>query len=194
MNIKFFNSQARFRAWLERNHDKVNELWVGFHKKHSRKKSITYQEALDEALCFGWIDGLKKRVDDTSYTMRFTPRKPKSIWSRVNTKRAEELKAEGRMTPAGLKAFASRDPKRSGLYSFENAPQTLDVLLEKRFQAHKKAWSYFQAQPPGYKKTFIFWIMSAKKEETRLRRLDQLISVSAKGLRLDPLTGKPAAE
>lgn len=191
MQIKFFDSQSRFRHWLARNYDKKNELWVGFHKKHSKKKGITYPQALDEALCFGWIDGVKKRVDDTSYTMRFTPRKPKSIWSRVNTKRAQELMAQGRMAPPGLKAFALRDSKRSGLYSFENAPQKLDSLHEKRFQANKKAWDYFQAQPPGYKKKFIFWIMSAKKEETRLRRLDQLIAASANGVRIDSLTGKP---
>ena len=191
MQIKFFDSQSRFRHWLERNYDKKNELWVGFHKKHSGKKSITYPQALDEALCFGWIDGVKKRVDDTSYTMRFTPRKQKSIWSRVNTKRAQELMAQGRMAPPGLKAFALRDPKRSGLYSFENTPQKLDSLHQERFQANKKAWQYFQAQPAGYKKKFIFWIMSARKDETRLRRLDQLIAASANGVRLDSLTGKP---
>ena len=191
MQIKFFDSQSHFRHWLERNYDKKNELWVGFHKKHSGKKSITYPQALDEALCFGWIDGVKKRVDDTSYTMRFTPRKQKSIWSRVNTKRAQELMAQGRMAPPGLKAFALRDPKRSGLYSFENTPQKLDSLHQERFQANKKAWQYFQAQPAGYKKKFIFWIMSARKDETRLRRLDQLIAASANGVRLDSLTGKP---
>jgi uncharacterized protein YdeI (YjbR/CyaY-like superfamily) len=189
MKVAFFTTRSRFHRWLERNHDKSTELWVGFHKKHSGKQSITYNEALDEALCFGWIDGLRKSVNDISYTIRFTPRKAKSIWSRVNTKRAEELKELGCMKLPGLKAFAARDERRSGIYSFESAPRKLAAAYEKRFKANKKAWTFFQGQPPGYRRTASFWVMSAKQEETRLRRLARLVGDSAKGLRLAVITG-----
>lgn len=190
MNIKFFKSAAECRQWLERNHDQVTEQWFGFYKKNSGKRGITYQEALDEALCFGWIDGLKKSVDDSSYTYRFTPRKPKSIWSQVNTKRAGALRKLGRMKPAGLKALAARDPARSGIYSFENRPRKLSASCENEFKAHKEAWEFFQAQPPGYKRTCSFWVMSAKQEATRLRRLGSLIGASEKKTRLGVVAGK----
>lgn len=190
MNIKFFKSAAECRLWLERNHDQVTEQWFGFYKKNSGKRGITYQEALDEALCFGWIDGLKKSVDESSYTYRFTPRKAKSIWSQVNTKRAGELRKLGRMKPAGLKALAARDPERSGIYSFENRPRKLSASCEKEFKAHQEAWGFFQAQPPGYKRTAIFYVMSAKQEATRLRRLAVLISASEQKTRLGMVTGK----
>jgi uncharacterized protein YdeI (YjbR/CyaY-like superfamily) len=189
MDVRFFKSPARFHDWLEKNHDKVSELWVGFHKKGSGKPSITYPEALDEALCFGWIDGVRQSLDESSYTIRFTLRKPKSIWSNVNTKRATVLKKLGRMKPSGLKAFAAREDKRSGVYSFENAPRELDEVYAKRFRANKKAWDFFAAQPPFFKRTVAFWIMSAKKEETRLRRLDGLMRASEKGERLTDITG-----
>ena len=190
MKVTYLTSPSQFRRWLDRYHDKESELWVGFHKKHSGKPSITYNEALDEALCFGWIDGVRKSVNETSYTIRFTPRKAKSIWSLVNIGHVERLKKLGRMKPSGQKAFAARDEKRSGVYSFENAPRKLDAAYEKKFKANKKAWAFFQSQPPGYQRIASFWIMSAKQEETRLRRLDRLISDSEKGLRVGLITSK----
>lgn len=188
--IKFFSTQSLFRQWLAKNHTRSAELWVGFKKKKSGKKSITYAEALDEALCFGWIDGVRKSLDESSYTIRFTPRKPKSIWSRVNTKRALELSKLGRMKPSGLEAFALRDPQRSGIYSFETSARKLAAAYETKFRAKKRAWEYFQRQPPGYRKLATFWVMSAKKEETRLRRLEQLIGDSAKAKRLGIIAGR----
>jgi uncharacterized protein YdeI (YjbR/CyaY-like superfamily) len=188
MKPRFFKTADAFREWLEKNHDKETELSVGFHKKNSGKPSITYPEALDEALCFGWIDGVRRNVNETSYSIRFTPRKTKSIWSVVNMRRATELENLGLMRPPGLRAFQARDPKRSGIYSFENAARELDPEFEKRFRANKKAWDFFQAQPPYITKVCKFWVMSAKKEETRLRRLDQLIASSAKGQRRGVMT------
>ena len=183
MEPKFFTSAEKFRQWLEKNHDRANELLLGFHKKDSGKKSITYPEALDEALCFGWIDGVRKRLDETSYTIRFTPRKPRSIWSNVNVRHVERLQKEGRMAEPGLKAYALRDPKRTGIYAFENRPKEFSPEFEKKFRANKRAWEFFQNEPPSIRKTCVFWVMSAKKEETQLRRLDQLIARSAQGIR-----------
>jgi len=190
MKPKFFSSPAQFRQWLEQNHDRATELLVGFHKKSSGKKSITYAEALDEALCFGWIDGVRKGLNETSYVQRFSPRKPRSIWSLINVRHVERLKKQGRMHPAGLGAYARRDPKRTGIYSFENEPHKLAPAYEKRFRENKNAWKFFQEQPPYYKKLMIFRIMSAKKEETRLRRLEQTIESSVQGKRIGLLTAK----
>jgi uncharacterized protein YdeI (YjbR/CyaY-like superfamily) len=191
MKPKFFSTPADFRAWLERNHASASELLIGFHKKSSGKKSITYPEALDEALCFGWIDGVRRKLNETSYVQRFTPRKPNSIWSLINVRHIERLTKEGRMHASGLAAYARRDPKRTGVYSFENRPRELSAAYEKRFRQHKTAWEFFQAQPAYYKRLLIFRIMSAKKEETQIRRLEQLIEISAKGQRLGLLTAKP---
>ena len=184
MEPKFFTSPDKFREWLEKNHDRAAELLVGFHKKDSGKKSITYAQALDEALCFGWIDGVRKRLDETSYTIRFTPRKPRSIWSNVNVRHVERLKKEGRMAEPGLKAYALRDPKRTGIYAFENRPKEFSPAYEKQFRANKAAWKFFESLPPSLRRTLIFWVMSAKKEETQLRRLEELMSSSEKGVRL----------
>jgi uncharacterized protein YdeI (YjbR/CyaY-like superfamily) len=184
MQPKFFTEPKQLRQWLERNHDRATELLVGFHKKSSEKKSITYAEALDEALCFGWIDGVRKSFNETSYTIRFTPRKPRSIWSNVNVRHVERLTKAGRMHPAGITVYAQRDPKRTGIYSFENRPRELSPEFEKIFRQNKAAWKFFQEQPPGYKRLMVFRTMSAKKEETRLRRLQQLIESSAKGVRM----------
>ena len=186
---RFFRSANDFRRWLEKNHKKSPELLIGFYKKDSGKKSITYPEALDEALCFGWIDGVRRSVDNDSYSIRFTPRKGKSIWSLVNTRKANELIRLGRMHQSGLDAFGLRDPKRTGIYSFENAERRLRPEYEQKFQANKKAWEFFQRQPPGYQKLATFWVMSAKQEETRLRRLDTLINNSEQKLRERTLTG-----
>lgn len=187
MKPKFFSTPAEFHQWLEQNHDKESELLIGFHRKASGKKSITYAEALDEALCFGWIDGVRKKLNETSYVQRFTPRKPKSIWSNVNVNHVERLKTEGRMQAAGLAAYERRTPERTGIYAFENRPHQLSRAYEKRFRENKKAWEFFEKQPPYYKRLTIFRIMSAKKEETQVRRLEQLIECSANGKRLGML-------
>lgn len=187
---KFFATPEKFREWLEKNHASANELLVGFHKKSSGKKSITYAEALDEALCFGWIDGVKRSLNETSYTQRFTPRRARSIWSLVNVKHVERLKKEGRMHAAGLAAYEQRDPKRTGIYAFENAPRDLSAEYEKQFRKVKGAWEYFQTYPPYLKKTASFWVMSAKKEETRSARLQRLIESCAKGERIGVLPAK----
>ena len=178
---KFFKSQKDFRKWLEKNHNKVQELIVGFYKVNSGKQSIRYQEALNEALCFGWIDGVRKNIDETSYSIRFTPRKPKSYWSAVNTKRANELIKLGLMHPSGLKIFNERDKEKSEKYSSERKNVKFDPDSEKRFKANKKAWEFFQSKPPSYQKPATWWIMSAKREETRLKRLTKLIEDSEKG-------------
>ncbi len=185
---RFFRSPAELRRWLERNHSKVPELWVGFHKKGSGRASITWPESVDEALCFGWIDGVRYRIDEISYRIRFTPRKPKSVWSNVNVKRVAVLKKLGRMTPAGLAAFAKADPKKSGIYAYERRNATLGAAHEKRFRANKKAWTFFEAQAPWYRRTTTYWVVSAKREETRLRRLATLIAGSEAGRRLGLVT------
>src|ERR1019366_1044157 len=187
MKIKFFQSASDFREWLASNHGKVQELWVGFYKKKSGKGGISYQEAVDEALCFGWIDGIKKAVDDVSYTHRFTPRKPKSFWTAVNIKRVGELKRVGRMMPPGLKAFAGCDERKARQYSYERSTCKLEGAQEKQFRGHEKAWEFFQAQPPGYRRTASWWVISAKSEETRGKRLATLIETSEHGCRLDML-------
>jgi uncharacterized protein YdeI (YjbR/CyaY-like superfamily) len=187
---KFFATREKFREWLEKNHASATELLVGFHKKSSGKKSITYAEALDEALCFGWIDGVRRSLDETSYQQRFTPRRARSIWSLVNVKHVERLKKDGRMHAAGLAAYEQRDPKRTGIYSFENAPRELSTECEKEFRKTKGAWEYFQTYPPYLKKTVSYWVMSAKKEETRSARLRRLIECSARGERIGVLPSK----
>lgn len=187
MKPKFFSTPAEFRKWLEQNHEKETELMIGFHRKASGKKSITYAEALDEALCFGWIDGVRKKLNETSYVQRFTPRKPRSIWSNINVNHVERLKKEGRMHAAGLEAYERRTQDRTGIYSFENRPRLLSPDYEKRFRQNKKAWKFFEEQPPYYKRLTIFRIMSAKKEETQIRRLEQLIECSANGKRIGML-------
>jgi len=186
---RFFRSASEFRQWLERRHDSVTELWVGFYKKASGKRGITYAEAVDQALCFGWIDGIKKRVDEHGYTHRFSPRTSKSVWSLINTRRAEELKRLGVMHPAGLAAFEKRDPARSGLYSFENPSVSLPLPLARRFKANKKAWLFFAAQPPGYRRVAISWVTGAKQDATRERRLALLVHASANGKRFGLVIG-----
>ncbi len=191
---RFFDSGAAFREWLEANHTQARELTVGFFKRGAARIGMTYPEALDEALCFGWIDGVRKSIDDAGYSIRFSPRKPKSIWSEVNIRRAEELSALGRMHPAGLRAFHGRDPERTGLYSFERSQAAFDAALEGRFRANPEAWTFFEKQPAGYRRTSTWWVMSAKKEETRRRRLGVLIAESQQGRRVPLVTGaaKPA--
>jgi uncharacterized protein YdeI (YjbR/CyaY-like superfamily) len=185
---RFFRTPAEFRGWLEKNHDTTTELQVGFYKKSSGRKGITYEEALDEALAFGWIDGITRRIDDERWTIRFTPRKPKSNWSLKNIRRVGELTKQGRMAPAGVRAFEGRDRSRDGTYSFEQPQPELGEDLEKRFRRNRKAWGFWEAQPPGYRRVATWWVISAKREETRLRRLATLMEDSANGRRLAQLT------
>lgn len=180
----FFESGAHFRRWLQANHQETGELWVGFWKAHTGRGGLTYEEAVEEALCFGWIDGLVKRVDEHAYKQRFTPRRTRSIWSAVNIRKVEALRKAGRMAKAGLAAFDGRDPTRANLYSGENRQIVLCLTYEKRFRARKSAWHFFEAQPAGYRRTAMFWVMSAKREDTRERRLARLIDDSAKGVRV----------
>jgi uncharacterized protein YdeI (YjbR/CyaY-like superfamily) len=190
MKPRYFKSQSEFRKWLETNHTTETELMLGFYKKGSGKASITYPEALDEALCFGWIDGVRRRLTDDAYVQRFSPRKAKSIWSNVNVRHVERLKKLGRMAPAGLKAYELKDPKKTGVYSFENRPRELSPAYEKQFRSNKKAWEFFEKQPPGFKRLMIFRVMEGKQEETRQRRLEQLIESSGKGERLGVMSSK----
>ena len=190
---QFFRTQAEFRRWLERHHASVTELWIGFWKKTSGKAGLSYDEAVEEALCFGWIDGLVRGRDAESFIQRFTPRGPRSTWSAINLRKVEALRKAGRMAPAGLEAHAKRDPKRANLYSFENRHVVLSPAFTKRFKARKDAWTFFEAQPPGYRRIAAFWVMSAKLEETRERRFAQLVADSQKGERIPSLAGvKPA--
>lgn len=173
-----------------RSHRTRTELWVGFHRKGLGKAGLDYQTAVDIALCFGWIDGIRRKLDQTTYTNRFTPRKPGSIWSRINIARVERLEAQGLMQAAGLEAYARRHEARSGVYSFEQRPEALPPSLERRFRQRPRAWAHFSAEPPGYRRLAIWWISSAKREETQRRRLDQLIEASAHGHRLGVLFGQ----
>lgn len=178
---RFFRSAAEFRAWLERNHDRASELYVGFYKKASGKAGITYAQAVDEALCFGWIDGVLHRIDDERHMQRFSPRTAKSYWSQVNTAKALALIKAGRMAAPGLAAFERRDSAKTKRYSFEAANAALDNELERKFKANRRAWQYFSARPPGYRRTASFWVMSAKQQATRERRLATLIECSDAG-------------
>lgn len=191
MEPTFFPTPAAFRRWLEKNHDKSPELLVGFYKKDSGKPSITWPESVDQALCFGWIDGVRRRIDDVSYSIRFTPRKPISNWSAINIARVAELTKLGQMRPAGLHAFEQRREDKSAIYAYENAVRTLDPADEKTFRANRKAWQFFNAQAPSYCRVCIYWVTSGKKEETRARRLATLIDDSANGRRVGVVTLKP---
>ena len=181
---KFFKTPEAFRKWLTAHHANAKELWVGFYKKGSGRASITWPESVDEALCFGWIDGIRKSIDEDSYKIRFTPRKPGSVWSAVNIRNVKKLTNENRMQPAGLKAFAVRKENRSGIYSYEQRSADLVEPYLGMMKRNKPAWKFFQAQPPSYRKLMNWRVVSAKKEETRLKRLDQLIDASAQQRRL----------
>ena len=188
----FFATPAEWRAWLEQHHATTPELLVGFHKKGSGKPSITWPESVDEALCFGWIDGVRKSIDDTSYTIRFTPRKRGSTWSAVNIKRVAELTEMGRMQPAGLRAFGERTEEKSAIYAYEQKDAAkLDEASEQRFRANTKAWEFFQSQPAWYRRGAIWWVISSKREETRLKRLATLIEDSEHGRTIASLTRGP---
>jgi uncharacterized protein YdeI (YjbR/CyaY-like superfamily) len=187
---RYFRSAAELRTWLEKNHDSASELWIGFFNQRSGKTGITYREALDEALCFGWIDGVRKSVDEGRYRQRFSPRKARSMWSLVNIKRVEALEAAGRMCAPGRAAFEKRDEKTSGVDSIARANAALTRELERRFRASAKAWAFFQSRPPGYRHLATWYVMSAKKDDTRQRRLDTLIALCAAGRLLPGLDRK----
>ncbi|MGP0020370.1 MAG: YdeI/OmpD-associated family protein [Candidatus Sulfotelmatobacter sp.] len=175
----FFSSPSAWRAWLEKHHADTQELWVGLYKRESGKPSVTWPQAVDGALCFGWIDGIRKSIDEISYKIRFTPRKPRSVWSAINVKRATALSALGLMHSAGLAAFEKREGSRSEIYSYEQRKSAkLPAAYEKEFHSHMEAWKFFQSQPPGYKRICSWWVISAKKQETRWKRLAALIEHS----------------
>lgn len=184
MEPTFFETPDELRRWLERHHDSVPELLVGLYKKGSGKPSITWPQLVDQLLCFGWIDGVRRSLDQDSYTIRITPRRPSSTWSAVNLRRTRELIEAGLMAPAGLAAFETRDEEKTRRYSYERKTATLGSELEAAFRANARAWEFFQSQPPGYRKTATAWVVSAKREETRRRRLDTLIRDSEQGLRI----------
>ena len=188
---RYFKTPADFRRWLERNHAKQSELWVAYYKKATGKLSMSWSESVEQALCFGWIDGIRKKIDDQSYKIRFTPRKPRSIWSAKNIATVEKLKQAGLMTPAGLAAFDENSVERSKVYSYERERAELTEEYERQIEKNKKAWAYWQKEIPPYaKKASTHWVMVAKKEETRQRRLGILIESSAQGLLVPPLRRK----
>jgi uncharacterized protein YdeI (YjbR/CyaY-like superfamily) len=188
MRPTFFATRRELRAWLDEHHDTSSELWVGLYKKSSGQPSVTWPEVVDEALCFGWIDGIRRGIDEQSYMNRITPRKSNSNWSEVNVRRVQELTRQRRMRAAGLKAFRERREDTTPTYSYEQRHQAkLDPAQERRFRSKKQAWDWFQTQPSGYRITAVYWVMSAKRPETRERRLDTLIEDSAEGHRVPPL-------
>jgi uncharacterized protein YdeI (YjbR/CyaY-like superfamily) len=188
---KFFKSPSDFRKWLAAHYANAKELLVGFYKKDTGKQSITWPESVDDALCFGWIDGIRRRIDDESYSIRFTPRKTSSTWSAVNIARTKELSREGRLFPAGEKAFAARKENRSGIYSYEQRSAELIEPYAGTLRRNKAAAKFFASQPPSYRKAANWWVVSAKQEETRLRRLEKLISLSAAGQTIPQFTRLP---
>ncbi len=192
---KAFRTPAAFRAWLEKNHASATELVLRLFKVHAAHRGLTYKQALDEALCFGWIDGVIHRLDEDSFSQRYSPRQPRSTWSRRNIEHVERLKKAGRMAPAGLTAYAARNAHRTGVYSFEQEPPALTAAYVKAIRANKAAWAFFQGQAPGFRRLMAHWIMSAKKDETRARRLGLLIDCSARGRKIPPLEAlaRPAA-
>lgn len=188
MSPAFFKTPAELRKWFQKNHDKEKELLVGFYKVDSGKPSITWSQSVDEALCFGWIDGVRKGIDEESYSIRFTPRKPSSIWSAVNINKMDSLLKQGLVHQAGIEAFARRKENKSKIYSYEKKAVQLDEAYEKELRANKKAWGFFQYQAPWYRKAVFNWIMSAKQEATRRKRLAELIEDSEAGRKIKSLS------
>ena len=186
MAARFFRSGAELRRWLSANHAKQRELLIGFYKKDSGRGGLTYGEALDEALCFGWIDGIRRSHDVHSYTIRFTPRQKRSIWSQVNLRHMDRLLAAGRVRPSGRAAYEAREESRTRKYSFENEGADFAPAEAKRFRANRKAWTFFQSLRPSQRKGFTWWVVSAKKDDTRRRRLEALIATCARG-EFDPM-------
>jgi uncharacterized protein YdeI (YjbR/CyaY-like superfamily) len=186
-NVIFFATPRQLRAWFEANHETAAELWVGYHRKRTGRPSVSWRDVVDQELCFGWIDSVRYSLGDDRSAQRITPRRKGSIWSAINIKRFGELEAMGLVHPAGRAAFARRDEERSRVYSYENRSRGFDAAIESALRKHKGAWKFFEAQPPSYRKTAAFWVMSAKREETRRRRLRTLIDCSEIGERIPPL-------
>ena len=184
MQPTFFSTQLKFRKWLEKNHAKETELLVGFYKVNSGKTSMTWSESVDQALCFGWIDGVRRSIDVDSYSIRFTPRRPKSIWSPINIKKVADLTKSGQMTSAGLKAFSYKTADSSAMYAHAKEPAPLTAYYEKEFKKNKTACQFFNTQAPSYKKVIVHWIMSAKQEKTQLTRLEKAIASSEQKKRI----------
>lgn len=180
----YFANTSEFRKWLEKNHRTEKEVLVGYYKVHTKKPAMTWSESVDEAICFGWIDGIRKPVDEESYTIRFTPRNPKSNWSAINIRKVEEMTRQGKMTPSGMAAYEKRSENRSVVYSYENRPEKLSEDLKTRFRENQAAWDFFREQAPSYQKVMIFWVMSAKQEKTCHSRLSRLIAASEAGERV----------
>jgi uncharacterized protein YdeI (YjbR/CyaY-like superfamily) len=186
-DVIFFASPEELRDWFDANHAIAEELWVGYHRKATGRPTVTWPQAVDEALCVGWIDGVRYRLDEERHAQRFTPRRKGSIWSVINTKRAEELIGEGRMRPAGLKAFEARSPEKTALYSYEREAAAFTTEQQARFEADEAAWSFFQAQAPSYRRSITHWVSSAKRDETRERRFEKLLEDSRAGRRIGAL-------
>ena len=191
MTAPHFFSPEEFRAWLHEHHASEAEVWIGFHRKATGRCAMSWPESVDEALCYGWIDGIRKSLDDERYVIRFTPRKTMSIWSEVNIAKVKHLIEAGRMQPPGLAAWARRDEAKSGVYSFERKAATLSPEQVALFQKNRRAWSFFEAQPPYYKRVAAHYVSSAKREETRAKRLATLIGHSAKEERLPGVSSPP---
>jgi uncharacterized protein YdeI (YjbR/CyaY-like superfamily) len=188
----FFRSPGSFRRWLKKNHANETELWIGYYKKASGKGGMVYKEALDQALCFGWIDGVVRSIDAECYMQRFTPRKKDSHWSNVNVRRFSELDAAGLIEPAGRAAYNRRTPERTGKASIESPPAEFTRTQTRSLKSNPRAWAYWYAQPPGYKRLVKHWVTTAKREATRERRLQLLVECCAKGRRIPPF-GPPLA-
>jgi uncharacterized protein YdeI (YjbR/CyaY-like superfamily) len=188
ITARVFANPGEFRAWLEEHHDTAKELWVGYYKKGVPKTSMSYKEAVDQALCYGWIDGIGRRIDDEVHANRFSPRTKRSTWSAINVARMQELIQAGLARPAGIRAFDARTPNRTGIYSYENRPADLPEVYRSRLEANERAHAWWQAQPPGYRRAVTWWVVSAKQEATRQRRLDALIADSEAGRPVKPMT------
>lgn len=180
----FFPNTTEFRNWLEENHQSEKELFVGYYKVSTKKPTMSWSDSVDEALCFGWIDGIRKGIDSERYCIRFTPRNPKSVWSKVNIKKVGELTRQGKMQPAGLAIFEKRTDSRSEIYSYETLSEKLATEMATQFQENQQAWNFFTSQPPSYRKTRIYWVMSAKQVSTKNTRLCRLIEACEAGKRL----------
>jgi len=187
MNLQFFATQSDLRKWYEKNYKKAKELYLGYYKVGSGKPSVTWSQSVDEALCFGWIDGVRKSIDKESYYIRFTPRKPASIWSAINIDKVAYLTRQGLMKPEGVEAFNKRKEDKSRIYAYENKPVAFDESYQRKLKSNKTAWKFFSTQAPSYQKTAIRWIMSAKQESTKLSRLQSLIDDSEAGLKIKPM-------
>ena len=185
-NVIFFETPAELRAWFEANHESATQLWLGYHRKRTGRPSVTWQEVVDQELCFGWIDSVRYSLDGDRSAQRITPRRSGSVWSAINIKRFQELEQMGMVHPNGRAAFDKRDEAKSRIYSYENRSRGFDAATEAAFRKNRTAWKFFEAQAPSYRRTASFWVMSAKRDETKKRRLEKLIATSRAAQRLAP--------